>query len=276
MIADRMKVLRALATATAAALAVSVTACGGSGGASADAVAHVGDTAITEASLSHWMSSIMGGDFYELTGKVAPTGLVSEPPNFAACVTALEGYEAAPAPGSAKDASTTLRHKCEQLHLAIKQQALAYLITAYVAVGEGAEQGLTANGSEIEHLFKQIQEAQFPTEAQLSQYLANRHWTLKDELFLVKRDLLSQKLTTKLKHKFTGPSGERALINYVREVRGRWTAKTTCRPAYVVEGCKEHNPSSSAGPSPSALIQELAVGARSTAAASKRASESKG
>ncbi len=280
MIANRIKGLRAVATVVAAMLAaVSVASCGGSHGASGDTVAQIAGTAITRATLNHWMSTIIGGDFYELTGKVAPTGLVSEPPHYTACVTVLEGYEAAPRPGNAAGAPAALRHKCEQLYRAIKQQTVAYLITADVAVGEGAEQGLTVNSSEIEQAFKRIQAVQFPTETALSQYLADRHWTLKDELYLVKRDLLSQKLTTKLKRKFNSAGGEQALAGYIRETRRRWTAKTTCRPGYVVPGCRQYDSqkatASSSDPSPSALIEELAVGARSTAAAAKSVPESK-
>lgn len=274
MIAVQLKrSLRVAVALVAAALAVvGVAACGGGGGASEEAVARVGSMSVTKAALDHWMSTIVGGDFYELTGKVAPTGLVSEPPRLAGCVAVLERYEEAPARGKAKAASAVLRRKCEELDSAVRQQTVAYLISADVAVGQGAEQGVTVDESEIKQAFKRLREAEFPTEVELAQYLADRHWTLKDELFLVKRDLLSQKLLARLQQKFKSTGGETALASYARLAGSRWVAKTTCEPGYVVPGCKQYGSQAAAAagavPSPSDLIHELAVGVRSAPASS--------
>src|SRR5690242_17751751 len=69
-------------------VAVGLTACGGGGGgasgASGDVVARVGGAAITRAAVSHWMATLAGGDYYELSGRrPVPTGLVSDPPDYA-------------------------------------------------------------------------------------------------------------------------------------------------------------------------------------------------
>jgi hypothetical protein len=262
----------ALALVVATLAAVGVGACGGSGAGSGAAVARVGDTSISKAAMDHWMATIFGGDFYELTGKVAPVGVVSEPPQLGRCVAALQRYEAAPAPSKAVAAAAALRHKCEELDSAVRLQTVGYLITADVAIGESAEQGITVGESEIQQAFKGVQAAQFPTEVKLAEYLGERHWSLKDELFLVKRDLLSQKLVTLLERKFKGADEQAAFDRYAQLAKARWTAKTTCVSGYVVPGCKQYNArvaaAISAVPAPAALIYELAVGVRTTPAPS--------
>jgi hypothetical protein len=248
-----------LALVATALVAASLAACGGGGTMPADAVAQVGETAITKASLNHWMSTIIGGDFYEITHKVAPTGMVSEPPDYATCTIALETLPSSS--GKTKPPAVQLKSKCEQLYHALKQQTLSYLISAQVAVGQDRDQGLKVTGREVEQAFKRLQASQFPKEAELQQYLANRHWALSDELFLLKRDLLSSKLRAKIEKKYGGATGEQALIKYVHGATTLWIARTTCRSGYVVQGCKQYGPAqaaaTAAAPSPDALIEEL-------------------
>lgn len=250
----RLTLTLALVSFTAAGL----VSCGGGSGMSSDAVAQVGSAAITKASLSHWMSTIIGGDFYEITHQVAPTGLVSDPPDYATCQAGLAKLASSLAQ---KPTVAQLKGKCEQLHQALKQQALSYLITAQVAIGQDAEQGLAVSAREAERYFKHLQATQFPKESELQTYLADRHWSLSDELFLVKRDLLSSKLRSKLEQKFGGAGSQEALINYVHDANKRWTEKTTCSPGYVTEGCSEYTSAQAAvakaNPSPAVLIEEL-------------------
>ena len=224
-----------------------------------DAVVQVGSTAITKPTLNHWMSAIVGGDFYERTHLVAPTGLVSEPPDYATCIAAVRTLASSREPKGRQEAQS--KRKCEQLYQAVKQQAVGYLITAAVVMGQDAEQGLKVTASEVEQDFKRVQAEQFPAEAELRRYLAHRHWSLSDELFLIKRDLLSSKLTSKVEQRFASAGGEGALVKYVGEADTRWKAKTTCRPGYVVEDCSEYTAAQaraeSADPSANSLIEEL-------------------
>jgi hypothetical protein len=205
------------------------------------------------------MSTIMGGDFYEITGKTVPSGMVSEPPDYAECVAGMETLSTSSAGGSTRPTAAELRRKCEQLYQAVKQQTLAYLITAQVGIGQGAEQGLKVSNSEVEQAFRSVQAAQFPKPVELQRYLAARHWTLSDELFLVKRDVLSSKLRSKLLQKYRGSDGKKALIQYAHNAVKLWTARTNCRPGYVVEGCKQYRATQVAAiPPPAVLIAEIA------------------
>ena len=249
-----MCVVSILALAVAA-----VAGCGGGGGLSGDVVAEVGGSAITRASVNHWMSTIMGGDFYEISRRVAPVGLAADPENYPACKAALEKLASSYA--QAKPSEAERKQKCEQLHQALKAQALSYLITANVARGQAAELGLAATPAEVEQFFHTIQAREFPKEAELRQYLAERHWSVADELFLLKRDLLSSKLKTKLLGRYKGTSGLAALAKYAKEANRRWTAKTTCRSGYVVSGCSEYTSAqanaTAAAPSAAVLIEAL-------------------
>jgi hypothetical protein len=78
----------------------------------------------------------------------------------------------------------------------------------------------------------------------------------------LKRDLLSSRLLPKLRLKFGRAGGEAALIKYVHEAHLRWAAETTCKPAYVVQGCKEYRSTQAIGtsgatPSAAVLIEEI-------------------
>lgn len=205
-----------------------IAACGG--GASSDAVVQVGSTAITKATLSRWMATLAGGDFYEAFGITLPKGMVSVPADYTVCVRDLRTI----APYLAKG---TYRRKCEELDESLKQQALNYLLDSEIAFRKEAELGVTVSNAEIDQRFRTFKAEHFPTEAELQQYLAQRDWTLAVELFLVKRDLLSSKASRKLKERF---KSEQAMYNYVESREKMWVSRTSCRPGYIVLECKQY------------------------------------
>lgn len=246
------KTIRTIAVLLALFLALGgLSACGGGGGLPDNAVAQVGGTTITKATLSQWMSTLAGGDFYELSHITPPDGLVSDPPNYAICIAGLKRL-------APKLSSAETKSKCEQLYQALKQQAVSYLLTSQQNFGEDAEVGVKASEDEVKQQFEKVKSELFPTEADLQQYLAARNWTTPVELFLIKRNVLSSKLARKLQEKF---SDERASIAYFHSARKKWTAKTDCRPGYVVEQCKQYKPGKTASTmlSPALLIKEIAA-----------------
>lgn len=240
--------------ALACAAMAMLTACGSSR--SSEVVANVGRSAITRASVSHWMSTLAGGDFYELSrGHTVPTGLVSDPPNYRACVTRLQVAVAKPPTGRPPSAAELLG-KCRQLYEALREQAVSYLVNASWTIGLYGEIGIQASPAEVSHLFEQIKAKQFPTAARLESYLAARRWTLADELFVVRQDLLSQKVQERL-----AAGGQKAYASLTEHAQ-RWTAKTKCRPGYVVRHCaqfSEASAASSTGPSPAVLMEQIAA-----------------
>jgi hypothetical protein len=233
--------------------AVTLASCGGSG-TPAGTIAQVGDIPITKTELNHWMATIVGGDFYELTRVTAPKQLVSEPPNPTACVAKMKTV--------AKVTTTTeLSHRCQQLAQLLKKQALAYLIESDVEVGEDAEHGITVTNQEIQASFNEVRKAQLPTEAALREYLAQRDWSLSDELFLVKRNLLGSKLLEKVKHELGAKATEPEIDAYYKRLGAKWTDKSSCNPGYVVEGCKQYVAPKNPSPvSPAVAIDEIVGG----------------
>ncbi len=246
------RAVRTAAVLAAASLALTgLCACGGGGGSSADAVVRVGRDPITEASLSQWMSILAGGDFYELSHLTIPKGMVSDPLDYARCTADLKTL-------APKLNAKQLRSKCLVLHQALELQALGYLMAAKQELAEDAEFGVTVTGGEVQRAFKSVKAEQFPTEAELREYLAERDWPLSVELFIIKRDLLSEKARGKLGEKFHNESAADAYLNGLKQ---KWIARTSCSAGYVVLHCAEYKPGTpeSTIPPPANLIKEVAA-----------------
>jgi foldase protein PrsA len=126
MIVPRPTVVMAIV----AALASSVAACGGAG--TEDAVVRVGQAAITNADVAHWMSVI------------APQHAVPDPPSYSSCA----AREKARAP---RATSTTLRSQCERQYEALRQRALDLLISAQWLIGEAADRGVGVSARDAAH-----------------------------------------------------------------------------------------------------------------------------
>lgn len=223
---------------------------GGDAPLSGSTVARVGKIAVTTSLLDHWMPTLMGGDFYELTHVKAPPGLVSEPANYRHCESGLKAL----VPSLAGQALAT---HCRDLYVALREQAVSYLLNADVEIEQAAEQGITVGQGEVEQSFDRLKAEQFPAEAEVQKYLADRNWSLSDELFLVKRNLLGTRLLAKVRQKLGG-QGEQALDAFYRTNGQKWTEQTACRAGYVVIGCRNYT--SPASPySPALLIEQLDV-----------------
>jgi hypothetical protein len=243
------RVMAALLAATF--MVTGVSACGGGGGIPGDAVAQVGSTAITKAALNRWMSTLAGGDFFELSHITAPAGLVSDPPHYSTCVARLEKV-------TPNVAESKLTLQCQQLYRALKLQALSYLLTAQQTIAEDAERGITASEAEIQRDYGKVKAELFPTEADLKQYLAERDWTLSVEKFLIKRNVLSEKLARMVREKF---KSEQAMEKYLLASNRKWVAKTTCRQGYMVPQCNGYKPvaAESSIPAPATLVDDIAA-----------------
>jgi hypothetical protein len=242
----------ALVVATLALTALS--ACGGSSGSSVDpGVARVGDVAISKESLSQWMGILAGGDFYELSHITLPKGIVSEPLDYPTCTSELKAL-------APKLEAAQLRSKCLELHEALRLQALGYLIGAQQGFDVDAELGVTVNGGEIQRALKAVEAEQFPSQAELREYLAERDWTLSVEQFIIKRDLLSEKTAAKLSARF---HGEAQAVTYLDGLKAKWVARTSCSPGYVVLHCAKYTPAlakaEAAVPPPANLIHEIVL-----------------
>ncbi len=201
--------------------------------------------------LNHWMLEVIGEDYYIASTHRAPKGLVSEPPNYTACVAALEAI--APFPGKGQPKKPTLSQlgtKCQKLYQAVKQQALSLLVSSYESIEFDAAHGIRVTDKEIKQHLERVKAERFPKEGELQQYLANRSRTLSDELFLMKINLLTQKISQKV------TIGREQFIKLAEEAK---TFRASCRTGYVVENCRQYKgPEKSSVPPPSILVQEIA------------------
>jgi hypothetical protein len=227
----------ALVVAVLLLAATGLAGCGSSGAASGspggEVVAEVGGSPITRAAVSHWMGTLAGEDYYELSAShTLPAGLVSDPPDYAECVSRLQA-----AAGNARAASsltaTGLLTKCRQINLALRIQAAGFLVQEQWLTSIARDEGIVASEQEVQTLFRRIRAEQYPTEADLRQYLASRRSSVADELVRIKEDVLGQRISKKLT-----AGGHRAATELMAIERS-WTAKTSCSAGYVVEHCKQ-------------------------------------
>lgn len=243
-------------------LATGLSACGGGDGIPGNAVARVGETAITKAELGHWMSTLTGGDFYEVAREhTVPAGLVSEPPNYSACVASLEAAAASARSGqqtltSAAPKATAAQFltKCRQLYIALRLQAVAYLVNARWTIGVYTDLGVRTSDAEVMHTLEEIKAAEFPKPGQFERYLASNRRTLADELLVVKLDVLSQKLDQRAHRE-----GTKAALREFSEAGRRWTAKTECRAGYVVPHCRQFRKWRTIAADPAVLLEQVAT-----------------
>lgn len=256
-LAQRSLARRSLAWALAAAaassfLAVGLTACGGGGSSSSDdVIARVGETAITRTAVSHWMGALAGGDYYVMSSQhTVPAGLVSDPPDYAGCVASLEAAAKSSPTKASRPTGTQLLTKCQQLYKALKLEATEFLIKMEQLIGMAHERGVTVTDGEIQQSLKQSK-AEYPSETKFREYLASQRRNISDELFLLKRNLLSQKVGEKISEE-----GKQALAKLTKTAQ-KWNAKTNCNTGYVVQHCKQYTNETNPTPPPSILMEQV-------------------
>jgi hypothetical protein len=227
-----------------------LAACGG--GAPADVVAQVGPTSITKTQVNHWMSTLAGGDFYEVSHHhTIPVGLVSEPPSLAACITRLQAAAPTAGKGAPRLSAAQLGGKCRQLNQAMKLQAVGFLVESQWIIALAADEGVKASDQEVKQLFSRIR-AEYPTQAAFQQFLGRNRRSLADELFVVKLDVLREKLSKKL------TAGGKPMLAKLTDDGQRWTEKTSCRAGYVVAHCKQFK-QELPHTSPAVLLEQVAA-----------------
>jgi len=250
---------RLLIAPLALCLVLLCSGCGGGG----ESLTHIhGSSAtITKPMLDHWMRTMAGGDFRTIIGTKGPVGLVSEPANYTECEAAARKVVPRTYSGQLKLSATQISRKCHELYRSIKAQALTYLLSVQWIALEGAEQGLKLSDAELHREFAQYRKENFPTEADLRRYLQERHWTLADVLYQLKRNILVQRILPKFQVKVKQAGGGEAayarlaLARYKRQI-----ARTTCTPGYVAPGCKEYHGPETVLPPPAVIIEQLAEG----------------
>jgi hypothetical protein len=157
-----------------------------------------------------------------------------EPSDFTACVAHLLRT------GAPRSSAAQLKVRCEQTYEGIRARILNFLITGYWLRGEAAAEGISVSQAEVQKQFEAVKRAQYPTAASFRRLLDASRQTVSDLMFAVQTQMLS----TRLLEKFTkdygkGRSEQATIAAFNRAIRSKWTARTDCRPGYVVKDCRQ-------------------------------------
>ncbi len=240
-------------------LALTLSSCGGS-----DSLTHIQGSSetITKPMLDHWMRSLVGEDFRQAIGTKGPVGLVSEPANYTECAEAAAKVIPRDYTGRLKLNGAQILGKCHQLHEAVKAQALAFLLSVQWSTQEAKEQGLTVTDAEIRKHFQNVTlKSTYGSTARERQYLAERHMVHADLLYMLKRNILVKRMTPKFEARVQAAGGgQRTYVHLALERYHALIARTSCKPGYVVLGCKEYREPAVEPPAPALILEALVQG----------------
>ncbi len=202
---------------------VTLTACGSSG-IPGNAVVSVNGTPITTSTFNHWMAVAASSSAASATasGKTAPKAIVPDPPTYKACIAHLEATAPKPAKGQSKPTAATLKTQCEQQYTALKQQVLAYLISANWVIKEAEERGIKVSDAEVKKQFNQIKAQQFPKEADFQKFLASTGYTVSDLLLRVKLNTLSSKIQQKVSKEAGKKPSQKEVAAYYEQHKSQY------------------------------------------------------
>jgi hypothetical protein len=252
----------------AAATALFLTACGGTastGAASstgAEAVAHVGQVAITRAAVNHWMTALAGVDYYNLAQQSFPNGLAEDPPNYSGCVRRLAAVTGTQVSTVAVERAVQhpvrlggqqLVRKCQQLSQALKTRAIAFLIETQQTLSAAKELGYTPSAAETQRALSGLETEHRSAGPALADYLTMRRLSLSDltlqaRVYATYLKIFNQEKATTLQAR------RRAATKLGKAVQ-RLVPKTTCHSGYVVEKCRQFRGGSNYPYSPPASVE---------------------
>jgi foldase protein PrsA len=202
---------------------VTLTACGSSG-IPGNAVVSVNGTPITTETFNHWMAVAASSSSASAaaSGQSAPKAVVPDPPTYKACIAHLEATAPKPAKGQSKPTAATLKSQCEQQYTALKQQVLAYLISANWVLKEAEERGIKISDAEVKKQFSQIKAQQFPKEADFQKFLASTGYTVSDLLLRVKLNALSSKIQQKVSKEAGKKPSQKEITAYFEQHKSQY------------------------------------------------------
>jgi foldase protein PrsA len=185
------KTLSRLASLTAlVAVAALVAGCGGDSVPS-NAVAKVGDTAITKAEFNHWLTAAAKQQA-QTTGQKPADVVAPDPPNFTQCV-AAKSKQKVPK-GTPTPQPAALKAQCKQEYEGLRDQTMQFLISAQWLLQESKSRKITASDKEVQTTFQQQKKQSFPKEADYQKFLASSGQTESDLLYRVRLSVLTNKL----------------------------------------------------------------------------------
>jgi len=225
----------AAALASAALASAGLSACGSA----SPTVAQVqGASPISKSLLDHWIEieSILAYD--TIPKAPIPAGVIAVPPHYSACIAFLATRPYLREHGTPKATPAQLKARCVQHFVEVKRKALGYMIAFRWVAGELARRGLTITQAEVRKAIRMFQIKDFRSTRQFENYMTYAHLTPPDLHFILEYTVMGNKLQKQgITRKALSPAEQsQELASFIR----RWTAKTSCKPHYVVAGCKEY------------------------------------
>lgn len=207
----------------------------------------VGRHAISERTVQHWMSALIGkGSNLREPGPKVPV-----PPAYTACIADQRAHQRSM---SASQPSTQkqLKAHCAFEYRRFKLKALYLLISYQWVTGEAAELGVKVDRNELRRQLATFEQALAPNKAAFQRDL--RFWRASMSNILLSLEL--SQLTTRIEAKLqaaaggTAQQGEAALARFGLAYKRKWQARTDCSSGYVVPICRQYR----APKTPSALV----------------------
>jgi foldase protein PrsA len=195
--------IRLVAAVGAALVSTGALAACGDDNVPSDSVVRVGDTTIKNSTFDHWMSVAAISAQGQLDPTAAAKGIkpqvkIPEPPDFKACVAEKAKSAPKPAKGQPKPTDTQFKQQCKTEYENLRDQVLQFLITAQWVSNEADEQDVKVTDKEVDKAFQTTKKQNFPKEKDFQNFLKSSGMTMKDLLFRVRLNTLSEKLRTKV------------------------------------------------------------------------------
>ena len=155
-----------------------------------NAVAKVGDTAITKEDFDHWLETAARQRAAGCRRRRARSARLHE--------VRRRARRSSRRQGPAKQTDAQLKKQCKTEYDQLKQQVMQFLIQAEWVQQEAEEQDVKVTDAEVKKSFEDQKKQAFPKEKDYKKFLKTSGMTEEDILFRVKLDTLQSKLTQKV------------------------------------------------------------------------------
>jgi len=227
-------------TTVASALALAM-GCGGKSasssspsGAGGDVAMRVGAHTVAVSTVNHWVQveGVISRVVYPRNP--VPAGFVPDPPRFRACASYVQRFE--PGTRGAGASMPELKRECRQRYERLRKHVLEILATYQWLIEEGSKLGLVPSEAELKAELHVVQRQVFHGRAAFRRYLKYSGQTLRDELSVLRADMISTRLQQAILTKY----GRAGAAKFFKNFPARWAAKTSCGRAYVTPDCREY------------------------------------
>jgi hypothetical protein len=194
----------------------------------------VGARTVAVSTVNHWVQveGVISRVVYPRNP--IPAGFVPDPPRFQACASYVQRYE--PDTRGVAASIPELKRECRQRYERLRTHVLEILATYQWLIGEGTRLGLVPSEAELKAELHLVQRQVFHDRAAFRRYLKYSGQSLRDELSVLRADMISTRLQRAILTKY----GRAGAAKFFKRFPARWAAKTSCGRAYVTPDCREY------------------------------------